>query len=641
MKYSVTAAVLQEALLQYRADFHIACDFWDIASILKQVHCDSDSGAVSECSKHSVLVHHDEDTHAAALSRGEKRRLQRESQKRLCHFKEANLRSAMIRSLQVSIILNADIESDHCTLLLECLEALLQHQFWGQLDGIIGLPHAEIAYLQSLPCRQSSEENRTDPPAAASTVKPYLWLPSPLEGFQNTHTMELKTQNGFPYYVFQGHIPCKNPACPACGKKMFSKGLDPTVLKHVPIGNVPSFVVVDRKRFECSDPFCAKTCSQPISFADSEHRLTKELRSFIEALLSAAFNLKETAELTGAGINIVKDIDMSRLRRLYTEEGNALKKPDSYSTFLSIDEFKLHNGHQYATTIIDVQTRHILWVERGKKKDVVYRFFKHVGEEWMRHVKAVACDMNSDFQEAFQDRYPHIRVVFDHFHIVKNFNDKVISQIRIDEQKRLESAGEKEAARSLKRSKYILTATRETLKRLDKEAEERKLVNKGTMLFNEPPVYRQSGKVKRYEALIQDNKLLFTCDMVKTLLQDAYITTGNTVRDRMSMGKKLHKIIRVCNETENEHMMWFASLLSSHYNGVIAHATFPISSGVIEGVNQKIKTIRRKGYGYPDDEYFFLKIIDASRNDYIEEKKKLRLKPYIHVSVEELKDHMT
>ena len=88
-------------------------------------------------------------------------------------------------------------------------------------------------------------------------------------------------------------------------------------------------------------------------------------------------------------------------------------------------------------------------------------------------------------------------------------------------------------------------------------------------------------------------------------------------------------------------MMWFASLLSSHYNGVIAHATFPISSGVIEGVNQKIKTIRRKGYGYPDDEYFFLKIIDASRNDYIEEKKKLRLKPYIHVSVEELKAHMT
>ncbi len=92
----------------------------------------------------------------------------------------------MIRSLQVSIILNADIESDHCTLLLASLEALLQHPFRGQLDGIIGLPHTEIAYLQSLPCRQSSEENRSDPPAAASAVKLYHWLPSPLEGIHDT-----------------------------------------------------------------------------------------------------------------------------------------------------------------------------------------------------------------------------------------------------------------------------------------------------------------------------------------------------------------------------------------------------------------------------------------------------------------------
>ena len=60
-----------------------------------------------------------------------------------------------------------------------------------------------------------------------------------------------------------------------------------------------------------------------------------------------------------------------------------------------------------------------------------------------------------------------------------------------------------------------------------------------------------------------------------------------------------------------------------------------------ENQHLRLDTMGRKGYRYPDDEYFFLKIIDASRNDYIEEKKKLRLKPYIHVSVEELKAHMT
>ncbi|MFA7087276.1 MAG: transposase, partial [Aliarcobacter sp.] len=42
-----------------------------------------------------------------------------------------------------------------------------------------------------------------------------------------------------------------------------------------------------------------------------------------------------------------------------------------------------------------------------------------------------------------------------------------------------------------------------------------------------------------------------------------------------------------------------------------------ISAGKIEGVNNRIKTLRRQGYGYPDDDYFFLKLFDASRKDYV------------------------
>lgn len=125
---------------------------------------------------------------------------------------------------------------------------------------------------------------------------------------------------------------------------------------------------------------------------------------------------------------------------------------------------------------------------------MVYDFIDHVGLDWMDGVEAVACDMNSDFQEAFEEKYPHIQPVFDHFHIIKNFNDKVISQIRKDEQGRL---------------------------------------------------------------------------------------------------------------------------LDSHFDGIIAHASLPISSGKMEGINNKIKTIRRQAYGLPDDTYFFLKLIDAGKREYV------------------------
>lgn len=54
-----------------------------------------------------------------------------------------------------------------------------------------------------------------------------------------------------------------------------------------------------------------------------------------------------------------------------------------------------------------------------QKKATVYNFIDHVGEAWMDGVEA-SSDMNSDFQEAFEERCPHIQPVFDYFHIVKN-----------------------------------------------------------------------------------------------------------------------------------------------------------------------------------------------------------------------------
>lgn len=49
--------------------------------------------------------------------------------------------------------------------------------------------------------------------------------------------------------------------------------------------------------------------------------------------------------------------------------------------------------------------------------------------------------MNSDFEEAFKEKCPQIDIVYDHFHIIKNFNDKVVAAIRKDEQNRLIQAG--------------------------------------------------------------------------------------------------------------------------------------------------------------------------------------------------------
>ena len=106
------------------------------------------------------------------------------------------------------------------------------------------------------------------------------------------------------------------------------------------------------------------------------------------------------------GKNTVMEIDKERLLEKYTTDDRHLKKPQGQAKFLREDEFLLHKGHEYATIIIDLEMGHVLWLAYGKKKKALYDFIDFVGEEWMDGVEAVACDMNSDYQEVFEDRCP-------------------------------------------------------------------------------------------------------------------------------------------------------------------------------------------------------------------------------------------
>ena len=299
------------------------------------------------------------------------------------------------------------------------------------------------------------------------------------------------------------------------------------------------------------------------------------------------------------------------MKRLYTEDGVTLKKPEKQARYLAIDEFKLHDGYQFATHIIDLESGHVLWIQKGKKKQVVYDFIQFVGDDWMSKVEAVACDMNSDFQEAFEEKCPDIQIVYDHFHLIKNFNEKVVTEVRKDEQNRLIREGKTQAAQSLKGSRYILMSKRETLQKKDTDARERKITQCAVPLFGVPEQRQLGENEHRYNRLLAENKLFCAIDIVKELLHDAFDASSDA-----EMADKMDYIMDVCNGTENSHFKWFARLILNHYEGIIAHGSIRISSGKIEGINNKIKVQRRQAYGYNDDEYFFLKILDASRRCY-------------------------
>ncbi len=440
----------------------------------------------------------------------------------------------------------------------------------------------------------------------------FLMIPSSLNGFTNTETVTGITKSGRTVFDIRGslEITDSDRTCPKCGSYMHINTSKNTILRHLCIGGNLSCISFSHHQLYCSH--CGFSHMQSIPFKANNHRITQELYQYTMDLLARGnYTLKQVAEITGLGKNTVKDIDLKRLKDKYTIDGKELIKPEQCARVLGIDEFKLHDGNKYATHIIDLETGHILWIQEGKKKKVVYDFIDFVGLEWMDNVEAVACDMNSDFQEAFEERCPHIQIVFDHFHIIKNFNDKVVSEVRKDEEKRLREEGNIEGAKSLKRTKYILISSRESLQKKDKEAHEKKVISRGSDLFNKNEYTRKEGYEKKYDELIKENELLFTIDLVKEKLSMAYNRYSE-----IDMANDITEIIDLCNSTGNVHFKWFGRLLENHFEGIIAHATYRVSSGKIEGINNKIKTLRRQAYGYPDDEYFFLKLFDVSRIEY-------------------------
>jgi len=121
-------------------------------------------------------------------------------------------------------------------------------------------------------------------------------------------------------------------------------------------------------------------------------------------------------------------------------------------------------------------------------------------------------------------------------------------------------------------------------------------------------VTQKGGQLNKYESLLQENELIAALDLVKAKLEEAY-----ALKDEAKMAAKVTEISDLCLETGNTHFKWFSRLLLNHFEGIIAHATYGISISKLEGINNKIKTLRKQGYGYPDDVYFFLKLFDATQ----------------------------
>lgn len=403
--------------------------------------------------------------------------------------------------------------------------------------------------------------------------------------------------------------------CPLCQGKLHSHGSTQRTLKHMAFPAGLLSLVVTINRFRC--PNCGKVYQPEVPFAFEGHNITKNAANTIKRLIDVGETNKRIAKITFINANAVGKVEQKYYEELYTEPDpndpskRVLKKLTEYHEHIFIDEFKLGTEEKMAIVVGDSITGEILYMKPTKSKAAVLSFLEYVGPEWLSHVKTLNCDMNADFARTFEKACANIEIVYDRFHIIKNFNDKVISEIRKKIYRMLLAQGDHEGAQSLKGSRFILMSSKETLELKDKLAKEHNAkldageFEESSELLPSPRStrHKRDNSVEIYKKLISDNEPLFLADLIKEKLKDAYDHRHNVE----SMRAVIISIINNCRAANESHFTWFANLLEKHIDGIVTYAKHHLTSGTCEGVVNLIKTIKRESYGTADCSKLFLK----------------------------------
>lgn len=358
------------------------------------------------------------------------------------------------------------------------------------------------------------------------------------------------------------------PLCQTCGAagRVHSRGLQRFV-RDLSFGPARSLLQVEYRRTWCSQ--CRAARVEQLSFVDASKRITHRLAQYIYDLCKK-MTVQEAARHLGLDPKTVKAVDKHFLQQEFGETNyDGLR-------ILAVDEIALEKGpNGYMTVVLDYLTGRVVWMGQGRKKETLDGFFAGMTPEQKQGIDAVAMDMWDSFINRFKHHCPQAKIVFDLFHLVKAFGE-VIDEVRRQE---VRNATTKEDRSYIKGTRYLLLKNRENL-----EPEER----------------------PRLRKLLAANERISAVYVLKDQLKMIY-----HYRRRGWAKKALDQWCELAAEVDHPLMRRYIGCLRRHEYGILNHCDHPIGTSPLEGVNNKIKVIKRKAYGFHDPKYFALKVKQA------------------------------
>lgn len=360
-------------------------------------------------------------------------------------------------------------------------------------------------------------------------------------------------------------VPGRGYWCGRCGDGLlFCYDHEPSRrVRDFPVWGRPCYLEFTPARVAC--PRCGVVV-EALDWIGPHQRQTLRYEKYVVHLCDL-LPVLDVAELEGLDKGTVYRLDRQWLER------REVARPPIRVRYLGIDEIAIRKGQRYATVFYDLETKEVLALVPTRRQRRVSGFFRRLGKALCRRIEAVCMDLWKPYLASVRLHCPKATVVFDKFHVY-TYLSKAVDEVRRTEQRKAEDEGKA----LIKGARWLLL--RRTLKRPQRHA-------LAELLALNVPLQKAHLLKEEFEgfygALNRDDAQAFLEDW-----------TARCDESGLAPFRKLVKRLR------------------KHQEGILAYFTYRLTNAFAEGINNKIKVIKRRSYGFHDLRYFFLKILAAT-----------------------------
>jgi transposase len=353
--------------------------------------------------------------------------------------------------------------------------------------------------------------------------------------------------------------------CIRCGQK--SSRLHQNhrhIIKDISWGKKRVFLEINRRQFKCDK--CERPFSEELDFIGWKRNYTKRLaaQTIEEVLADDIHTVAKKGVVTTAEIGrMIEDAskELSKVKPV------GLKK-------LGIDEIALKKGQgNYCAVLVDIQTSKLLAILEGRTKEEIKKVLLDWGAEVLNNIEEVSIDLWAGYKSLVLEVIPNAQIVADRFHVMAQINKElddcrkkerrvVLKKIKLAESEEEKSVNEKILV-GITSSKYVLLKNQENLGR------------------------KQRKKLKELKSVSSQLKIMHE-------LKEQFRKILNKKQDwfegLIDLGKWLSKAKEYFPNSYGTIVRWLDEIISYFDNRT--------TSGVVEGLNNKLKLIKRSAYGF-------------------------------------------